>query len=732
MLGKVFENLLDVNDRKSKGAFYTPREIVHYMCQESLINYLVRELNVSENAVRDFILYGDFMKGEDTVKEKRKGNGNLYISDELYLLDDSGNVVVNRLNDMDEALKNVRVADPAVGSGAFPLGMLNEIVRARQNISAYFAIKMNASQARMMYSFERSPYTLKYETIKNCIFAADIEPSAVDITQLRLWLSLVIDDEINPNADPDNPFDGHRNPIPLPNLECNILCGNSLLDDFEGIKLINNNELLGTAQIGQQVNAWESGFGSILPKLIDAQDRLFKCDDTNRKHSILAEIASLRDMIINTQLDGVASTAQIERYYESKQLASKPYILWQLDFARVFREKGGFDIVIGNPPYIDSETMMNSGLEEQRNWISKTYEYAKGNWDIYIAFFEKGLNLLSPNGWLTYITPDKWISKSFGDKLRIAKIANIKQILVAGRDVFESALVDSIITLFGQDEYDSIDVYEMTPKERNVNKLRTVNKTVLSKPFALDIVFSDSIELIEKFDSIENKVADFFSCENACATSDCYTLKEILYSIDDGRNYDEHSQYRVINTGTIAKYIDRWGLAPMKYLKDKYLYPVSNKTDFHSTFPNSYGSKAPKKKIIIKGLTLLDAAIDLTGNTIPGKSTMMIACEDIEELKILCAYINCIVPIFYIKQRYSSSSYNGGINFTKDMINNLPWVILSESDKCSILNIVDEILVRKKENLEDNCSELEEEINSIYYKNFNLTREEVSFIESKK
>lgn len=97
MLGKVFENLLDVDDRKSKGAFYTPREIVHYMCQESLINYLTREINVSEVAVRDFILYGDFMKGEDTVKEKRQGNGNLYISEELYKLDNNGNVVINKL-----------------------------------------------------------------------------------------------------------------------------------------------------------------------------------------------------------------------------------------------------------------------------------------------------------------------------------------------------------------------------------------------------------------------------------------------------------------------------------------------------------------------------------------------------------------------------------------------------------------------------------------------------------
>lgn len=164
MLGKVFENLLEVNDRKSKGAFYTPREIVHYMCQESLINYLTNTLQIEEEAIREFILYGDFMKDEDTVKEKRQGNGGMYISESLFKLDAEGKVVVDRLKDVDEALKNVRVADPAVGSGAFPLGMLNEIVRARQNISAYMAITMNAYDTRLMYQMERSPHNLKYET----------------------------------------------------------------------------------------------------------------------------------------------------------------------------------------------------------------------------------------------------------------------------------------------------------------------------------------------------------------------------------------------------------------------------------------------------------------------------------------------------------------------------------------------------------------------------------------
>lgn len=419
MLGKVFENLLEVNDRKSKGAFYTPREIVHYMCQESLISYLTTALGISESAIRDFILYGDFMKDEDTIKERRQGNGGMFISEELYKIGSDGSVIVNHLVELDNALANVRIADPAVGSGAFPLGMLNEIVRARQNISAYYAITMNAYDTRMMYSMERSPHNIKYNTIKNCIFAADIEPSAVDIAQLRLWLSLVIDDEINPDA--TSILEGHRNPLPLPNLECNILCGNSLMDVFEGIPLINYSKLIGTQTDNQQTNLFQAGFDSILPRLIESQDRLYSCEDTGKKKELLEEIAELRDMIIMSQLKGRASSEIIKEYYDTKKKASKPFVLWQLDFARVFKEKGGFDIVIGNPPYVSAPTQLaDATLAKNREEIiaCKRYKCLNSKWDLYVPFMELGIQLLHENGNFAMIVPYPLTNQIYGKKLR--------------------------------------------------------------------------------------------------------------------------------------------------------------------------------------------------------------------------------------------------------------------------------------------------------------------------
>jgi adenine-specific DNA-methyltransferase len=723
MLGKVFENLLEVNDRKSKGAFYTPREIVHYMCQESLITYLTNAMKVDEEAIRDFILYGDFMKDEDTVKDKRQGNGGMYISEQLYKINPDGTVAVNRLVDMDNALKDVRVADPAVGSGAFPLGMLNEIVRARQNISAYLAITMKPYDIRMMYQMDRSPHTLKYETIRNCIFAA------VDIAQLRLWLALVIDDEINPNA--QTPLDGHRNPLPLPNLESNILCGNSLVDELEGIRLVKESNLLGSS--GEYQRDFSSGrFDTIVEKLIETQDELFRCDNTEKKKQLKEQIETLRDMVIMTQLEGCDSKI-IERYHETKQMASKPYVLWQLDFARVFREKGGFDIVIGNPPYIDSENMVNQGLGEERDYIAKNYSFAKGNWDIYIAFFEKGFNLTSTNGCLCYITPDKWISKPFGAAMRKSLVKNFVSILEAGRDVFASALVDSIITLLAKKEYKDIKVYSMEKSSHKVKFRRTVDKAILSAPFALDIIFSSSIDLVSKIEGSFGKLGDKYVCENACATSDCYLLKEILYSLEQPEDFDYSKHYKVINTGTIGRFSSRWGRKPMKYLKASYNYPVVDITAFHKMFPNSYGNKPKKKKIIIKGLTLLDGCIDFDGIIVPGKSTMMISCPDTEDIKYLAAILNSKLMFFYVKQKYSSSSYNGGITFTKDMIHDLPWV-----DKPEYRNMIIEQVEKLFELYstdEDGTNaeiikECEDIVDSTIFEMYNITADEIKVINS--
>ena len=505
MLGKIFENLLEIKDRKSKGAFYTPREIVHYMCQESLINYLVNKTRISTDAIRDFILYGDFMKDEDTTKSKREGNGGMYISDEIYKIDKTGTIVVNRLKDIDDALASVRVADPAVGSGAFPLGMMNEIVRARQNITAYMAIGMNAYDKRLLYLNDRSPYKLKYDTIKNCI-----EPSAVDIAQLRLWLSLVIDDEVNPEA--RNDLDGHKNPLPLPNLECNIVCGNSLIDQINGVKLADKSKLLNNIAAGDMLSMFSSSFDSIIEKLLKTQDELFRCDVTIKKEELKAKIQSYKDELIKKHLTDSQLTEKIPQiiadYEKAVSKASKPFVVWEIDFARVFRDNGGFDIVIGNPPYIQLQKTID---EENGIKLGDLYQdlkmetFAKTG-DIYCLFYEKGYNLLCNNGILSFITSNKWMRAGYGKQLRGFFAKNTNPVLLidfAGQKIFESATVDTNILIFEKTDNRN-DTKTCIAKEdcrNNMSEYIQHNQTVMAFDSSESWVILSPIEL-----SIKQKI----------------------------------------------------------------------------------------------------------------------------------------------------------------------------------------------------------------------------------
>lgn len=720
MLGKIFENLLDVSDRKSKGAFYTPREIVHYMCQEALINYLVNKVGVPYEDMKEFILYGEMIKDADSSRAVVREGGELRIKQSIF-----ENIVA-----IDEALKNVKVADPAVGSGAFPLGMLNEIVKARNNITEYI-IKVNDKGEfgkRYEESFiraRRSEYKMKWDTIKNSIFAVDIEPSAVDIAKLRLWLSVVVDQEIDEN----NP-----EPHPLPNLDQNIMVGNSLIDEFEGIKLFDesllykeNNGSKTASSFAMQMNMLLDQSDELLDNMFKLQDRYFGEDDEEKKKEIKAEIDRIRDELIRYKLEKEGNIEGLKRYEESLKNKIKPYFIWELEFAKVFKDNGGFDIVIGNPPYIDSETMVKQGMSDQRDIISKKYSFTKGNWDIYIAFTELGFNLLGSKGNLIYITPDKWISKPFGEELRRNLIDNINIILNAGRNVFESAKVDSIVTQFTKNRTNKIKVYKYCVNK--VEPFNCINKDMLVAPYALDLVFSENINIISAIDRNSIRFDTFYNCENACATSDAYKLKEIITSLDNEIDFDLNRHMKIINTGTIDKYVSKWGIKQMTYLKDKYLFPVVSKNSFSQKFANSYYEKSIKPKIIIKSLTLLDACLDDIGNIIPGKSTLIISHNNINELKLVLSLINSRLILFYIKERYSSSSYNGGINFTKDMINSLPINVNFKHYEDKLIELVDEVIKIKKENIDGDVRHLEEEINKTIYRIYRIPEEFIKIIE---
>ncbi|WP_373599822.1 Eco57I restriction-modification methylase domain-containing protein [Paraclostridium bifermentans] len=401
MLGKIFESLLDVEERKSKGAFYTPREIVHNMCQDCLVNYLYNETSIDMASLEIFIKYGDILKDADIKNENK----------EDYKMP---KVIVENLDIIDKALENVSIADPSVGSGAFPLGMLNEIVKSRCVITEYMTKNLNEWD-RDDKREERSLYKLKKHAMKKSIFAVDIDSSAVDITKLRLWLSLVVDADV-------------KTVNTLPNLDYNIMVGNSLVDEFEGIKLFDEELLKNvpknkkiksvvSSQITMTIENGEIEYGmeqekEILEEIQTLQSKLFDIKDTKEKLATKKLIESKEWDLIEYKL---TRDGRPEKLKELKKLIKekrKPYFLWKLEFSKIFKNKGGFDIVIGNPPYgaklsKEDKAVIKKKLVDTSNMNTAAVfiDYAKNQWvrSKGIVSYIVPKSLLYSEAWFTLI-----------------------------------------------------------------------------------------------------------------------------------------------------------------------------------------------------------------------------------------------------------------------------------------------------------------------------------------
>lgn len=657
MLGKIFENLLE--DNKDKGAFYTPKEIVRYMCQESLIAYLETNTKVAKDKIRAFVLSPE--EAVSDIPESKKSK----------LL---------------TALEEVKICDPAIGSGAFPMGLLNALLRCREALSGE--------------RYDRSE--LKKSIIQNNIYGVDIEKGAVDIARLRFWLSIVVDEET---------------PSPLPNLDYKIMQGNSLIESFMGVDLSKLTYEKEHKKDKGEILLFDNEKNRLQKTVSNLLKVYYSCFDHNRKVRLQREISET----INRQLEACFVDGAILEKLKGINLAeNNQFFLWHTWFSDVFsREDGrsGFDIVIGNPPYIDSETMTLLGQTELREYIARNYKYIKGNWDIYMAFLEFGLSI--SNNCLCFITPDKWLSKPFGSKFReYCMIPRMSKIVHTGNKTFESAMVDAIITLFVE-RTDNISSYKFVGN-KDIVHVNTVSSCSISKPYYIDSLFSENHYLIKKIEDGKAMLNTIAECENACSTHDAYELSSFVYNLTSDSNVS--GNLRLVNTGTIDKFSNKWGIKEITYLGSKYIYPVVNRYAFTNYFGNAYVRKGTSPKMIFKGLNLLDGFIDFNGEYLPGKSTLVICSENIDDLKFLCGLLNSKLAIFYIKSKYASSSYCGGITFSKDMINNFP-IVTKRSFVNDIVEVVDKILNDGYSN------QLSNRLNEIIYLGYNLSSTDKRIIE---
>lgn len=478
MLGKVFENLLEETERGQSGAFYTPRPIVHYMARAALRHYLADATGLLEERLA--VLFGAGERGSEGAEEITNESSALQPSN---LAEGTQSATFQPLTPNEAAkinagLDTIRVLDPAVGSGALLVGMLHELVVVRQTCwQALTPLHPPASEG-----IEEGPPVTRWKRdfIANSLYGVDLKPEAVEIARLRLWLSLVVDQR-------------REEVEPLPNLDYRLMVGNSLLETLNGEPLLLpspsgrggggegliQGSLPGVPAPAQQLglNLGESGrtrtgLAELKAEYFTAETR---ADRERLRQSIEGQERALVLAALDEKLANLRAKTQLlvdkgsrvnwqgmkKEERELADLANKqakltdlaaavrqgeplPFFLYRLHFFEVFRDKGGFDIVLANPPYVRQEL-----IGDQKPALEKEYpQVYQGTADLYVYFYARGLNLLRPKGVLAYITSNKFMRTGYGKKLRqfLSKQTSLETIIDFGDlPVFEATAYPSIV-----------------------------------------------------------------------------------------------------------------------------------------------------------------------------------------------------------------------------------------------------------------------------------------------
>lgn len=857
MLGKVFENLLPENLRKGKGTYYTPREIVSYMTRESLINFLKTKLETKNNdnrldeKIRRLFDYKDFY----ISKKESEEYGKEFEKQFYEMLD-----IVEEVN---KYLTEIKIVDPAVGSGAFPMGILLEIVSLREYIEREF---LNNNKI--------SSYELKKETIQNSIYGVDIDPGAVEIAKLRFWLSLVVDAE---------------KPEPLPNLDYKIMQGNSLIESFAGIDIGKNKEYKQKAIIDQisnvqaelnkvnaeitkkqaevleayrvknplakkmmedmnlqhkekkkiekklnklnqeiEVEEYDRTEVEIINKIHDKQNELYTETDKRKKEELREEIENLIVelfdeklnfikekqatilKLIDKKLVGIINLEERKRIEQNERKKYKvlkfdiqkaehelhkytkkdkirPFFPWHLYFADVFKENGGFDIVIGNPPYLRVQ-----GIDKE---LSKEYKIifksSIGSYDLYVLFVEKGLSLLSKKGILNYIIPHKWMNSNFGKGLREFSKDNIFRFISFGAyQVFNASTYTSLVWF--KNFKNTILCYTILDRDLNTNQELENYLSYLNNDLSFNIknscltsnswILTDkkTYKILEKLKLQPLRVYDVFEkIFQGIATSkdsvyflfDCIdfgsTIKGFSKELNKFIIIERELVKPLLKGDDVHRYekliTNKYVIFPYKFLieKNKEKSVIYTENEIKVQFPFGYKYLIeckdvlqnrengrlrndnfwykyiyPKNQLYFKQPKLIAPDISLGGNfaiDFEGRfysTTTLYGYLKKKSSKDSYQYLAAIMNsklLWWFLINTGTTLANGYFRFKPDYLETFPISKISDEHQQYFIKLVDQILIDKKASKDTQI--LEDKIDLMVYKLYELSYEEVKIVD---
>lgn len=650
MLGRVFENLLE--DNKDKGAFYTPKEIVQYMCQESLIAYLQTGIDDESNkeSIRQFVL---------THEVERLGS---------------------MAEDISIKLLNVKICDPAIGSGAFPMGLL------RQLYLCQCAIRPELE--------EKNAADIKRHIIQNNIYGVDIEKGAVDIARLRFWLSLIVDEET---------------PRFLPNLDFKIMQGNSLLEQYKGADLSKMTELKSEKHGIIQTTMFDDMLDVLRFDLRQKLDEYYNCSDHHRKERLKQEIIDnvkqqLREQSINVDFGDLDLSANDQ------------FTLWHTWFYDVFSQ-GGFDIVIGNPPYFQIP---------KRVVDVRMYPYSEGKdtgkQNIYKLFIEQSYNLSVNRGVVCLITQSSIMcdkSAQFTRELLLTK-TELHQVIEFPKvapnpkgQLFENALVGTSIMLFKKAIADKNHKFSIS----NNNDLTTLH------------IF-DFAEMLQTMPMQFYPNGYYFPLIRC---KDFAVIETIIKQSD-----------------LLIKYIKKTSQGDFNLTNEKFCFSTQ-KTDvkmfrgchIHRYYIDNeveeYIQKGHKKAVIqenekktflvcqnISGMTdkkRFNMAFSINQRCLFGHSVDKLELKDDVNPKFILAIINSNVIDWYFRK----TSTNNHVNIYE--LEQLPIPTVTATQQQPIIALVEKILVMKQVNALANTNAEETAIDLLVYHLYGLTYDEVLIVD---